>query len=61
MRVEDRVGDLVANLVGMTFGDGLGRELITCHSGSRSYDDGLEKQCVGVTLCRPLLVSAAAY
>ena len=27
--VEDGVGDLVADLVGVAFGDGLGRELIT--------------------------------
>ena len=33
-RVEDGVGDRVADLVGMAFGDGLGRELITAHSGS---------------------------
>jgi hypothetical protein len=29
--IEDGVGDLIAHLVGMAFGDGLGRELVAAH------------------------------
>ena len=39
-RVEDRVGDLVAQLVGVTFGDGLGREQVAGHGAADYSVDG---------------------
>ena len=38
--IEDRVGDLIAQLVRVTFGDGLGREQVAGHGWAGLFSDG---------------------